>query len=458
MQEVTNRQPDVFEDATCAVLYFSTRQMEERTQGLLPPSATHPVLDYLCGQKKEKWDVQFQHPIAEAFKYPATSIFKGNIDWTYLNIFDQSRRKKIFGTIIEPNIEVILSKSTPSCFGRGDETVFDEDVRKGRELTPSQISAQYLPITSSREIQQVLFPHSKKIRCQFSKMAIYEAGGHFDVHRDTVRSHAHQATMLVEVRSAHIGGDLILEPTNGESVRWSLSSVPSDLDNGFVRYIAFYTDVNHRVEPIESGVRIVLQYDIYVDDDDQQDDWEDEDHYNNDFFRMTIPFSSSISNDKLLTLLDEYVTERLSVSFPLLHLYTDTKLLPSRLKSADHQIFTALLDHGFHVQMVPVQITAQSDYEGSFASYATHSIRSLAMTDEGYSLDESGIIIHSQMTLSEILYIATGFEQLVEMGEKSFVEHTGNESAPAEYQYFQSVFVVSRMQPVGETGKRKRGL
>jgi hypothetical protein len=67
------------------------------------------------------------------------------------------------------------------------------------------------------------------ILCEFSKMAIYEAGGHFDVHRDTVRSHAHQATMLVEVRSTHSGGDLILEPTNGEPVRWSLSSIPSDL-------------------------------------------------------------------------------------------------------------------------------------------------------------------------------------------------------------------------------------
>jgi hypothetical protein len=296
------------------------------------------------------------------------------------------------------------------------------------------------------------------ILCEFSKMAIYEAGGHFDVHRDTVRSHAHQATMLVEVRSAHIGGDLILEPTNGESVRWSLSSIPSDLGNDFVRYIAFYTDVNHRVEPVESGVRIALQYDIYVDDD-GEDNWNIFHPDKNDFFRNTIPFSSSISTDYLLTLLDEYVTDRLSVSFPLLHLYTDTKLLPSRLKSTDHQIFTALLDHGFHVQMIPVQITATSDLDGSFAEdYVQYEIQSLDVSDDGSSLDENGTIIHSKQTLSKVLYIATGFERLVVIDETDYIAHTGNESAPAEYRYFQSVFVVSRKQPDDKKGKRKIGL
>jgi hypothetical protein len=414
-------------------------------------STTHPVLvDWV--RRGEKWDVDFQHPIAEAFKFQPTSIYKGSFSGKHLKICDGPVGYQTYGNIIQPDIEEILSKSTPSSFGRGDETVYDEDVRKGREIPGNQLSVRYLPVRTRQVVQQTLFPHSKRIRCQLSKMAIYEVGGHFDVHRDTVRSHAHQGTMLVEVRSAHTGGDLILEPTNGESVRWSLSSIPSA---NITRYIAFFTDVNHRVEPVESGVRIVLQYDIYVDDDDERDDWQRYDDETADFFRKAIRFSSSISIDKLLTLLDDYVTEGLSVSFPLLHLYTDTKLLPSRLKPADQQIFTALLDHGFHVQMVPVRITAISNFHGSFANSVRYMIRSLALSDEGSSLDENRNIIDSQQTLSNVLYIATGFEQLVKFDQTDYIQHTGNDPAPAEYRYFQSVFVVSRMQTVAEKGKRK---
>jgi hypothetical protein len=54
------------------------------------------------------------------------------------------------------------------------------------------------------------------------------------------------------------------------------------------------------------------------------------------------------------------------------------------------------------------------------------------------------------------LYIATGFEQLVQLNESDYIEHTGNEPAPAEYRYFQSVFVVSRKQLNDKKGKRKK--
>jgi hypothetical protein len=42
-----------------------------------------------------------------------------------------------------------------------------------------------------------------------------------------------------------------------------------------------------------------------------------------------------------------------------------------------------------------------------------------------------------------ILYVATGYEQLVQLDHTPYCEYTGNETAPAQYKYFQSVFVVS---------------
>jgi hypothetical protein len=426
-------------------------------------SATHPVLSYYTckGRTGGDWTIAFHHPILQAFRSKSTSSFEETLYGNSLQLYvkDANGKRLSCGTALDPDVGRLLERSTPSSFGLGDDNVYDEDVRKGRELTKKQLSKMSLSAESRQEIHQSLFPHSKKIRCRFSKMAIYETGGHFDVHRDTVRSHAHQGTLLVEVQSTHSGGDLILEPTSGEVVRWSLSSTPSDLPSNMVRYIAFYTDVTHRVEPVQSGVRIVLQYDIYVDDI-GVDDWEEEEY---DFFgyASTPKPISNESTTLLLTLLGEYVTDQMSVSFPLLHLYTDTKLLPSRLKVGDQEIFNALLNHGYHVQMVPVEITSTSNWEGTWTMENDHpkyEIRSLSTVwCDGYTRGEDGEITESKLIQENVLYVATGFEQLVEMDSTSFIEYTGNESSPAEYRYFQSVFVVSINRVQKREKKAKKG-
>ena len=108
------------------------------------------------------------------------------------------------------------------------------------------------------ELRQALFPNSE-LRFKFPKLAINEPGGHFHVHHDTVRSRDHQGTLLIEVKSTHTGGDLVLEH-NGKEFRWSLARKDDDGDDSsddnrdLLRCIAFFTDVNHRVEPVLSGV------------------------------------------------------------------------------------------------------------------------------------------------------------------------------------------------------------
>jgi hypothetical protein len=434
------------------------------------PSATHPVLRYFCEKKnQEKWEVVFEHPIAEAFQEKTVSFFQegtvyGQSTQLLLKspaVNGEKEKKKgkkqncppiQCGSFLHPDIQTLMEKSRPSSFGRGDETVYDEDIRKGRELCPDVLDVSiYERNLPQDEIKRSLFPNSS-LEFKFSKLAIYEPGGHFHVHRDTVRSHDHQGTLLIEVRSTHTGGDLVLEH-NGEEVQWSLASNDSDLTGNLVRYIAFFTDVNHRVEPILSGVRLVLQYDIYATpmDEAQQSKrqksvpWEEDDD-SEGFFTKTSVFSQPISNaltTKLLDLIGSCITNEQSISFPHFYLYTDTQLLPSRLKWKDQQIFSALLNHGYHVLMIPVEIVAISNYEGSFrGDNPTYKIRSLSSSDHGYLLQD-GMVTSKKHTPESILYVATGFEQLVQLDHTPYSEHTGNEPAPAEYKYFQSVFVVS---------------
>ena len=440
-------------------------------------TTTHAVVSYYCGNKRDgKWNVVFEHPIAQAIREGAVSFCsEGTINARRTELFLKSpstgsdekvsrKRKKEdeddtiqCGSFLKPDIPTLLEKSRPSSFGRGDETVYDEDIRKGRELCPDMlgVSDDYFP---EYELSEALFPNSS-LEFKFSKLAIYEPGGHFHVHRDTVRSHDHQGTLLIEVKSTHTGGDLVLEH-NGEEVRWSLATKDkddddpsrSDNDESRVRYIAFFTDVNHRVEPVLSGVRLVLQYDILatpMNEEEIEEETEEREQEYYGFFSQTFSFPPVISTTLITKLIESVascITNEQSISFPLFHLYTDTQLLPSRLKSSDQQIFSALLSHGYHVLLVPVEIIAESNYEGNYresrSGGPTYKIRSISASSGGYLLQD-GVTTSKSHSPESILYVATGFEQLIELDDTQYIEHTGNEAAPAKYKYFQSVFVVS---------------
>jgi hypothetical protein len=454
-----------------------------RTLRLLAPAQSvemltpHPVYDYFHERSRQNnaWAVHFNHPIAKAFEERSLPFY---LDGKISGKISQKDSLKLkgepaiaCGSIFEPNIQLLLENSRPSSFGLGDETVYDESVRKGRELC-----SDVLDVALGRyqdwynfplyDIRQALFPTASTIKLVFSKFAIYEPGGHFGVHRDTVRSHDHQGTLLIEVKSAHTGGDLILEH-NGEELRWSLNR-PRDLERK-VEYIAFFTDVNHRVEPVLSGVRMVLQYDIHVFNDDPKQQSNDKGNfavsytYNGEkdgddddaqhFFDNTHQFPFSVSDAltaKLLTALGEHLTDEKRIAFPHFYLYTDAQLLPSRLKSKDYQIFSALVNHGYHVELVPVEIIATSNENGGF--YDGYKIRPLSLKNEGYYFLEDGAVVFSSVNTPPlpVMYIATGYEQLAELDGRDYSEHCGNEPAPAEYRYFQSVFVVSK-RPVVET-------
>jgi hypothetical protein len=83
---------------------------------------------------------------------------------------------------------------------------------------------------------------------------------------DTVHAPNHHGTLLVEIPSAHSGGDLVFDLGCGEEWRWC-TSTPDTLDVENTRWCAFYTDCIHRVEPVTSGVKVVMQFDILVETD-----------------------------------------------------------------------------------------------------------------------------------------------------------------------------------------------
>jgi len=95
---------------------------------------------------------------------------------TDANITIQSAKFKK-KSIIKKSVNRLLGTAVPSPFGRGNETVFDDKVRKGKEL-----SAEHIQVSSPQSkslykaVRDELF-YGKKLAFKFYKLAFYECGG-----------------------------------------------------------------------------------------------------------------------------------------------------------------------------------------------------------------------------------------------------------------------------------------
>ncbi|KDR67008.1 hypothetical protein GALMADRAFT_20872, partial [Galerina marginata CBS 339.88] len=134
-------------------------------------------------------------------------------------------------------------------FGRGSENVLDLSYRSGREIPAADIGIDNkVQETLLYDVKRFMFP-GREVDMRLYKLALYETGGHFDWHMDSTHSDKHQATLLLALNTSWEGGNLALRRSGGPDPWTQLQAV------------AFYTDTEHRVEPVKSGVRIVLQYD-----------------------------------------------------------------------------------------------------------------------------------------------------------------------------------------------------
>ena len=78
---------------------------------------------------------------------------------------------------------------------------------------------------------------------------------------DSTHSDKHHATQLPALNTSWEGDDLVLR-RNGIETHVDLR--PQNPANGWieVQAVAFFTDTEHCVEPVKSGIRIVLQFDV----------------------------------------------------------------------------------------------------------------------------------------------------------------------------------------------------
>jgi len=356
--------------------------------------------------------------------------------------------------------EKIFMLSNPAPFGKGSETVFDENVRKALE-----IKAERIELSSCRELEQYfknIIPMNKKFVYKLYKMQIYEKGGKFNRHKDTIHSPNHYATLVINIPvpgKTFKGGELVLYKNDTTDEILTKCSFKNYNDSSII----FLTDIDHEVKEVTKGVRIVLQYDVYIEDNIQKkDEDEDEDEYEyedeDDLYHSSdciYEFNNTKSylcydnyikeleesiDKKILDRLDQFLKKNPDdeVCFLLNRKYPLSTSLDF-LKAGDLKLYK-ILSSVYDIKLGYIVNTFRSSYDGS---YEIEDKKRLKVMNYKNVLRFQNFLngIEDKEEKKKIVnvhtFIAGGDFNCVKSID--YVEHTGNEAAPAEYSYVSMV-------------------
>ena len=146
-------------------------------------------------------------------------------------------------------------------FGEGKKTRVNPKVRKTLQVSASNIKfknpayethLQQLAKLAARDLGLVDYENAK---AHLHKLLIYREGDHFLEHRDAVHRKGMFGTLIVELPSVYTGGTLTVSHA-GQSKEFMAH------DEFQSTWVAFYGDCLHKIDPVTSGLRTVLTYDL----------------------------------------------------------------------------------------------------------------------------------------------------------------------------------------------------
>ncbi|KAI9832827.1 MAG: hypothetical protein M1826_000993 [Phylliscum demangeonii] len=159
----------------------------------------------------------------------------------------------------------LIGVSRPAPFGKGSQTLVDEDVRKTWEIDGSKLSfanqeewddwLRDVIRTVAKDLGVAGGPDN--IRPELYKMLLYEKGSMFKPHQDTEKTAGMFGTLVICLPSKHDGGAIHLK--HGREEKTLMTAAKSAFN---ISYLAWYADVSHEVEMVHSGVRWVLTYNL----------------------------------------------------------------------------------------------------------------------------------------------------------------------------------------------------
>lgn len=156
-----------------------------------------------------------------------------------------------------------LAEAAP--YGKGEKTVYDEEVRKCRQIDAAQFSIKaskwqrYLKKTVARVCEDLGV--EGEVSAVPYKLLSYEPGGRFLPHRDTEKLDAMFGTLIIALPSAHEGGELVVR----HGGRKATIDFSKEAHVHKLQHAAFFADCEHEVKPVRSGFRCCLVYNLRLD-------------------------------------------------------------------------------------------------------------------------------------------------------------------------------------------------
>jgi len=157
---------------------------------------------------------------------------------------------------------MIRKAATKAPYGRGNNTLLDESVRKVWQVDSDNISLggvgweKTLP-SLLEKVATGLGCKAEQIEADLYKLLVYEKGGFFKPHRDSEKAGGMFGTLVISLPSKHTGGCLHVRHL-GQDCTVDLTNE----DPGLLSYAAFYADCEHEVMPVESGFRVCLVFNL----------------------------------------------------------------------------------------------------------------------------------------------------------------------------------------------------
>lgn len=260
-------------------------------------------------------------------------------------------------TIVNPEVRTAYQAAKPSLVSP------KYDVKAKNVYSPIVTFNSYATHSIINYILHKLSQHTfvgyESIRAESYRLNIYGPGGFFKEHKDTpIDSTLSIGTIVIVLPTKHTGGDLIIKHQD-QSWTFQSDSIPANT----IGWTAFYNDCPHQVQPVTSGYRVTLTYNVFI----NRDGCKPNEPYDYKECLHDFNIGPKIDLNPTTHLMKhiEPLIIRHKMGIVLNHEYTMVNLQPQQLKGLDHHLYQ-MLSTSYNCRLVSILINVEEyhGYEG----------------------------------------------------------------------------------------------
>ena len=233
-------------------------------------------------------------------------------------------------------VRKLYSMAEQSQVGTVKRTVINTSARKSKEFSQIKVLDADRPWPLEQiceEVRVKLAPGATRVHADLYKLLLYKEGDFFNMHKDAQQHSNMFATLLFFLPFEHEGGGLQLSRLQTSWEESAMFDVANLNKAGCCSWVAFYTDVCHKVLDVKRGYRLVLNY----------------------MLRFDGSMSPAPCLPKLPTravdLIQQTLRRNVDLAIPLFYSYTAESFGAQFLKGRDAYLFNALHACGLAVSL-----------------------------------------------------------------------------------------------------------